>query len=550
MSSIVILHIVYFWLVCAYQTSAARICVYWDVGYVDINRVGYGIVRGIGANGALPIPPVTMTVGDTLALTVHNSLNVTTSIHAHGLFQKGTSFMDGPAPVTQCGIPPGDQFTYEYVVDQAGTFWLHGHDHHQNSDGLRAPLVIRDRDRPPVAYDEEMLFSLEDWYYQTFAERESITLDPNQPFPPAHGYGFGLINGINGNLTKPIHFQPGRTYRLRLINMSATMWYQFTLPGHIMRVVEIDGEYTEPLEVDGVDIAPAQRYSVLVTAHSTSSFNYHFNATMHASFIPPTLGLSPRIFIGDIIYQQGAPYIQPGSYDDSFRWANDINLHALDQEPALPVDRSLHLAIGNNLYLNGQHLDHFNNVTYAPPITPTLYTALSMGDMALDERVYGPQTHAIVLKHNEVIELVIHSPNTLPHPLHLHGHAFQITEYGPADLLVPNNRTVAPVVKNTGVPARRDTMVIPPFQYIKVRFRADNPGVWLLHCHMDIHFALGMAMTFVEAPDVLQKTQTVPSEMLDFCTKQGISTTGNAAGNQGLNFSGLPPAPIFVSIDP
>ncbi|KAJ2242042.1 ferroxidase fet3, partial [Coemansia sp. RSA 455] len=496
MSSTVLLHIVYLWLVCAYQTSAARICVYWDVGYVDIDRAGYGIVRGIGANGALPIPPVTITVGDTLALTVHNSLNVTTSIHAHGLFQKGTSFMDGPAPVTQCGIPPGDQFTYEYVVDQAGTFWLHGHDHHQNSDGLRTPLVIRDRGRPPVAYDEEMLFSFEDWYSQTFADRARDTLDPSQPFPPARGYGFGLINGINGNYTRPIYFQPGRTYRLRLINMSATMWYQFTLPGHVMRVVEIDGEYTESLEVDGVDIAPAQRYSVLVTAHSTRSFNYHFNATMYASFIPPTPGLSPRIFIGDIIYQQGAPFIQPSSYDDSFRWANDINLHALDQEPALPVDRSIRLAVGNNLYQNGQHLDHFNNVTYAPPITPTLYTALSMGDMALDERVYGPQTHAIVLKHNEAIELVIHSPNTLPHPLHLHGHTFQITEYGPADLLVPNSRTVAPVVKNTGVPARRDTMVIPPFQYIKVRFRADNPGVWLLHCHMDIHFVLGMAMTF------------------------------------------------------
>ncbi|KAJ2316938.1 hypothetical protein GGI00_006892, partial [Coemansia sp. RSA 2681] len=66
------------------------------------------MVLGIGANGKLPIPPVTMTAGDTLALTVHNSLNVTTSIHTHGIFQNGTNFMDGPASVTQCGIPPGD----------------------------------------------------------------------------------------------------------------------------------------------------------------------------------------------------------------------------------------------------------------------------------------------------------------------------------------------------------------------------------------------------------------------------------------------------------
>ncbi|KAJ2831251.1 hypothetical protein FBU31_002313 [Coemansia sp. 'formosensis'] len=458
--------------------------------------------------------------------------------------------MDGPASVTQCGIPPGDQLTYEYAVEQAGTFWLHGHDHHQNSDGLRTPLVIHDKGKPLVAYDEEILFSFEDWYSETFAERARVTLDPDLPFPPAHGYGYGLINGINGNYTRPIHFQPGRTYRLRLINMSATMWYQFSLPGHVMRVIEVDGEYTEPLSVDGVDLAPAQRYSVLVTAHLTNSFNYRYNATMSASFIPPAPGLSPRVFMGDVVYQQGAPYVQAGMYDDSFRWVNDIKLHALDQSPPLPVDRSLRLVIGNNIYSTRQHLDHFNNVTYATPITPTLYTALSMGNMAMDERVYGPQTHAVLLKHNEVVELVIHNPNTLPHPLHLHGHAFQITEYGPADLLAPVNRTADPVVKNIGVPAKRDTMVIPPYQYIKVRFRADNPGVWLLHCHMDIHFALGMAMTFIEAPDVLQKTQAVPPEMLNLCAKQGIKTTGNAAGNQGLDFTGLPPAPIFISRSP
>ncbi|KAJ1658780.1 hypothetical protein GGF38_004188, partial [Coemansia sp. RSA 25] len=435
----------FIWLVYAQHSLAARVSVYWDVGYVNADRAGYGSVLSIGANGKLPIPPVTMTVGDTLALTVRNSLNVSTSIHAHGIFQNGTNFMDGPASVTQCGIPPGGQFTYEYVVYQAGTFWLHGHDHHQNSDGLRTPLVIRERGQPPIKYDEEMLFSFEDWYSETFAERAELTLDPTKPFPPAHGYGFGLVNGINGNYTRPIRFQPGKTYHLRLVNMSSTMWYQFSLPGHIMCVIEIDGEYTEPLEVDGVDMAPAQRYSVLVTAHSTDSFNYRYNATMFASFIPAEPGLSPRIFIGDIIYQKDAPFIQAGSYDDSFRWANDIELYALDQAPALLVDRSLRLIIGNNVYSTGQHLDHFNNITYAPPLTPTLYTALSMGDVATDERVYGPQTHAIILNHNEVVELVIHNPNRIPHPLHLHGHSFQITEYGPADLLAPNNLTQAAV---------------------------------------------------------------------------------------------------------
>ncbi|KAJ2698001.1 ferroxidase fet3 [Coemansia sp. IMI 209128] len=70
----------------ALSVVGKRVAVNWDVGYVDIDRTGYGVVQGIGVNSALPIPPVMLTVGDTLALTVHNSLNLTTSIHAHGLF--------------------------------------------------------------------------------------------------------------------------------------------------------------------------------------------------------------------------------------------------------------------------------------------------------------------------------------------------------------------------------------------------------------------------------------------------------------------------------
>ncbi|KAJ2840284.1 ferroxidase fet3, partial [Coemansia sp. 'formosensis'] len=509
-----------------------RVVVNWDVGYVDIDRDGYGSRHAIGVNGALPIPPVTLTVSDTLELTVHNSLNLTTSIHAHGLFQKGTSYMGGAAMVTQCGILPGNQFTYEYIVEQAGTFWIHGHNHHQNVDSLRTPLVVYDWGKPPVKYDEDMLLSFKDWYTETFTECIRITLDPSLPFPPPHGIGFGLINSINGNLTKPIHFQPGRTYRLHLINMSSMRWFQFSLPGHVMRVIEVDGQYTELLEVDGVDMSPAQCYSVLVTAHATKSFNYQFNATMYASFIPIEPSLSPRVFIGDIVYQEGAPFIQAGSYDNSFRWVNDINLHALDQEPALSVDRSIELVVGISLYSTGQHLTNFNNITYALPMTPTLYTVLSMGTMAMDEQVYGPQAHAIVLKHNEVIELVVHNPEDALHPLHLHGHMFQITKYRPTKPSTSTNVTVIPVLKNSGVPVKRDTVLILPSQYVKLRFRADNPGVWMFHCHMDIHFVMGMALTFIEAPDILQKTQKVPSEMFAFCAKQGIKTTGNAAGNQ------------------
>ncbi|KAJ1803121.1 ferroxidase fet3, partial [Coemansia sp. RSA 2598] len=82
--------------------------------------------------------------------------------------------------------------------------------------------------------------------------------------------------------------------------------------------------------------------------------------------------------------------------------------------------------------------------------------------------------------------------------------------------------------------------------YIKIRLRADNPGVWIFHCHLDIHHSMGMAMTIVEAPDVLQRTQKVPPRMIDFCRNLGKPYEGNAAGNSGLDFAGLPAPPTLV----
>ncbi|KAJ1815878.1 ferroxidase fet3 [Coemansia sp. S610] len=127
--------------------------------------------------------------------------------------------------------------------------------------------------------------------------------------------------------------------------------------------------------------------------------------------------------------------------------------------------------------------------------------------------------------------------------MHLHGHDFQVTEYGPSGTQVDPDAPPIPVRKFSEWPMRRDTFVVPAFHYAKVRFHADNPGVWMFHCHMDVHFAMGLALTFVEAPDVLQKQQTIPQGFFDMCHRQGIPTSGNGAGNAGFNLTGLPPIP-------
>ncbi|KAJ2809148.1 ferroxidase fet3 [Coemansia guatemalensis] len=541
--------------------KAARQVVSWDIGYVYADHVG-GPREAIGVNGKLPIPPVHITEGDTFVLHVHNSLNVSTSIHAHGIFQTNTNHMDGAAMVTQCGIPPGESFTYEYEVNQAGTFWLHGHYHHQNADGLRTPLIVHDRQQPPFDYDDEYVFGFADWYNQTYKARLDETLDPNGTFPPPSPAPNALINGVDGNVTKPMFFKPNRTYRIRLINMSATVWFKFALPGHQMRVIEVDGKYSEPLEVSGITLGPAQRFSVLVTAYDDITRNYQYLVEVFASFFPRIPGESPKYYTGVVEYSESASLVavDPISVlesipeDKSFSGCTDVELTSLDRQPAFPVDRSIDLVLRGALFTDNVTRDIINNITYTEPHIPTLYSALSLGSLAVDKDLYGIQSNAFVLQHNEYIELIVHNPNTIPHPMHLHGHAFQLIEYGPVDprIVLGDNRQslgnqTAPVVRASAYPMQRDTVVIPTMQYARLRFQADNPGVWLFHCHMDIHFGMGMAMTFIEAPSAIQDTITIPESMAQMCVDQGIGIFGNGAGNPGSDLSGLPPMPTIKS---
>lgn len=128
---------------------AAVVSVNWNVGWTAASPDG--IHRSvIGVNGSWPIPPIEAYYNDTLVLTVQNSMPVPITLHMHGLFQRGKPYLDGAQGVTQCGIPPKQSFTYTILVQQTGTFWIHGHFRGLYADGLRTPLIFRNRTAPPI----------------------------------------------------------------------------------------------------------------------------------------------------------------------------------------------------------------------------------------------------------------------------------------------------------------------------------------------------------------------------------------------------------------
>ena len=166
----------------------------------------------------------------------------------------------------------------------------------------------------------------------------------------------------------------------------------------------------------------------------------------------------------------------------------------------MTVDKSITIDI--DMHRQSDQVTHwmFNSVNYEPPQLPSLFAALNAGTNATNVEQYPPRSQTFVLNHNEVVEIVMKNKHMRRHPIHLHGHNFQVTHRSGGTF----NDT-----PESQAPMRRDTIVANSHGTLRFRFRADNPGVWLFHCHMEWHAHSGLMATFVEAPLELQKQRTI-----------------------------------------
>ncbi|KAJ1836082.1 ferroxidase fet3 [Coemansia sp. RSA 2706] len=489
---------------------------YWTIEPVEYTIQGLFTRTAIGVNGQWPIPGIEATLGDTLVIHVTNKLNEPTSLHSHGLFQNGTTFYDGATMVTECGIPPNASFTYRIPLQQTGTYWVHSHYREQSTDGLRTSLIIHDP-HEPYSYDGEMVLTMEDWFRDSADKllKQLMNPDPHIRFHPFVPYG--IIGGECAG-KKVIYFNPGRTYRLRLLNIGSTFEFHFSIAGHTLRLIELDGVMVKERMTHGVTLGVGQRASVLVTALNTTQSNYEFHADMYTDIVQMPR-YNPLNYTGLVQYSAGARV----KSDGCGKWlcVNDLDLEPLDAEPMLEPDTFITLDAYSGVFSDQTFRHSFNNITYMRPQVPTALTAVTAGDHAYDPLIYGRQTNAYVLRHMDVVQVTIANHDYYSHPFHLHGHVFQVVEVGS---LRGRSSKLA-----QDPPVKRDTVVIRGGRYAILRFRADNPGVWLSHCHM-LHREMGLAMTFIEAPELLPR---VPDMLRENCIAQGISTTGNALGGFG-----------------
>ncbi|GAD93451.1 multicopper oxidase [Paecilomyces variotii No. 5] len=499
----------------------------FNITWVASNPDGAHERPTIGINGQWPLPTIAANVGDRIIVNVLNQLgNQSTSLHFHGLFMKNASHMDGPDQVTQCGIPPGYNFQYNFTVDQPGTYWYHSHTQSQYPDGLRGPLIIYDEDSPfKGKYEEELILPLSDWYHDemsallpTYMVMGNMMLQ--EPLPQS--------NLINETQNLKIEVQPGKTYLVRVINMGAFMGQYFWMEGHNMTVVELDGVYTKPTDTDTIYLATGQRCSFLLRAKDDRTANY----PMVASLDPNSRmghGHFEMAVTGWLVYDSSLPYPEPeqlSRYDS----LDDMALAPYDEQPLLThPDRTITLTMNMDMDLDGITHWLLNDISYAPPEVPTLYTALTSGADAANETIYATSTNPFVLEKDSIVELIVNNEHMGRHPFHLHGHHFQAvfqSKHGDG-LFIEQGLTEDDLPRT---PIRRDTLVVNPGGSIVVRFRANNPGIWIFHCHMEWHAHAGLIATMVEDPLTLQERtpmSSIPSDHLRACSPAQIPLTSN-----------------------
>ncbi|KAK2594043.1 hypothetical protein QQS21_008262 [Conoideocrella luteorostrata] len=442
----------------------------------------------MAVNGSIPGPTLFADWGDMVIVHVKNSLTLSnngTSIHFHGIRQNFTNQNDGVTSITQCPIAVGETATYTWKAVQYGTAWYHSHFGLQAWQGVFGGIVING----PASqnYDEDlgMLF-LNDWDHSTADQLYTAAETDGPPI-----LATGLINGTNvyGNLGKwlSVSFKPGKSYRIRLVNSAMDTHFKFMIDHHIMTVMAADLVPVVPYQRWVLDIAIGQRYDIIVLANQASTAK---NFWMRA--IPQlkcSRNAEPENIRAIVSYddEPSEPTTSAYKYIDSC----DDETHLLRPIVSRGVgDADMQLSSDVDVErVDGLFKWTLNNTTMIVDWNkPTLMQVVR------NSRDFINSNAVIELpEKNKWVYMVITTTILTPHPIHLHGHDFYVLAQGRGPY---SQRRGA--LKRQNNPARRDTVVLPGGGHLVLAFETNNPGAWLMHCHIGWHTSEGFALQLLE----------------------------------------------------
>lgn len=356
-------------------------------------------------------------------------------------------------------------------------------------------------------YDDEITITLNDWYHTSGLENEEYLLSPESEGAPPYPSSV-LMNAVGrypcvyalaqrriclGLLQKrPVFLvQPGKTYRLRLINTSGWTAFNFTVEGHMLHTIEVDGiDTTLSLPLEAVQIAAGQRYSFLVTVPRNARVGSRFliRASARTDFLftrPKNINPYPQALFQEVtgVFQYSRLTLETTEHFDYSKtyqgkdWNNmsflsELSLLPYDRVPAPEgYDKSVELNIS---FIEDQQQIRKGSFNHRPAELPTGMPQLAM---MLHNETIPDFLYPVYIQYGDIIQVVVNNPEMGPRPIHVHGHHFWVMGMGGQGdgTYNPNKHSL----QYNGV--RRDTVLVKEESWLVIRFRADNPGVWTLH---------------------------------------------------------------------
>ncbi len=384
-------------------------------------------------NGTSPGPTLHVEQGDLVVVTLVNHLSFGVTIHWHGIDVPNSA--DGVAGVTQNAVEPGQSYEYRFFANDPGTYWYHSHQFSEaETDGGLYGIIIVDPAKSTFHADVNYSVALHEWN----GNNNQLVL---------------ALNNTIGTLNTVAH--PGQWVRLRIVNTSAATSSNpqlVTLVGAPFKVIALDGhDLNGPqwLNETPLPIGSAQRYDLLFQMPTTRSV-----ALVTANDnTPQQYQAMPALIFGQGTVPLALPAVKP--------WF-DLTTYGLPAHATITPQ---------------SHFDQTDAITLNNQV------GNSLGRMGMTYTMNGkifPDTGMIMVKEGQLVKIHFDNQSDLYHPMHLHGHIFVV--------LARNGHAL------TGSPVYLDTVLVPPHTSYDIAFLANNPGIWMLHCHNLLHANWGMDM--------------------------------------------------------
>lgn len=413
-------------------------------------------------NGSVPGSLIKVKQGEKVTVNLKNELSESVTIHWHGLPVPNSQ--DGIPGVTQNAVKPGETYTYQFVATVPGTYWYHSHQDSVNQldKGLYGALIVEGKNEEKV--DKDYTLVLDDWLSsgKTMDGMSGMDMSSdnenssNQDMASMDMSGMNMgddmsmydlytINGKSGSSIEPLKVSKGDKVRIRLIN-AGYLSHNLHLHGHDFKVISTDGNpVNNPTVINNevIRVAPGERYDIEFTANNPGDWYLEsHDADQKAA----------KNMVAKIQYEGSNKTTDKRNYKDS-----------------LPVFNITKYGENTNSTFT---LNKKYNVEY----TMELNTGMNKSGMVytINGKTF-PNTDPINVKKGDLVKVTLKNlSESADHPMHLHGHTFQV--------LSKNGKPLS------GSPIRKDTLNLKPGDEYDVAFIADNPGDWMFHCH-DLHHA-------------------------------------------------------------